>query len=418
MSSIAVSTYSLFLGKKMSFQKIKPAAHFLFALLVLIPVSTVSGQVYLASSDIWPPYLALKTPTSVTVNWRTEKPSIGSLIFSKGHPKKGETRFTEDKASAYHHILLEHLVPGSFYSYRVNDIKLPEMENQPIRFRMPSKDQSTTFFVYSDPQALMIPGLLKTDQKRQKMVIGAMLSEPFTPDFFVNCGDHVQSDTLPEWTDYFHTIFPLAHKTPVFPVMGNHEEMSEYYFQAFSFPDGGGYNGWEWYSFCIKDVLLIFLNTNFRDLNHIHTQVDWLKSTLNHHRGKTWKFVFCHHPLYSSSVRYGADTPYKSLLEPIFMHYKVDVVFSGHHHAYQRIYRNGIHHIVSAGGGGKFSSRALKEQKIEGTIKTREKALHYLRIRLMENKFIMDVRIVGQENAEGVVELKGEIFDHFEILKR
>jgi len=407
----------LILVKKMSFHKIKPV-HFLLALFVLILVTTASGHAYLTSSNIWPPYLTLKTPTSVTVNWRTAKPSIGSLVFSIGPPKKGETRFTEDKAFLDHHILLENLVPGSFYSYRVNHVKLPEMENQPIRFRMSSKDQSTTFFVYSDPQALMIPGLLKTDQTRQKMVIEAMLSDPFTPDFFVNCGDHVQSDTLPEWTDYFHTIFPLARKTPVFPVMGNHEEMSEYYFQAFSFPNGGGYNGCEWYSFCIKNVLLIFLNTNFRDLDHIDKQIDWLKSTLNQDGGKTWKFVFCHHPLYSSSVRYSEETPYKILLEPIFMQYGVDVVFSGHHHAYQRIYRNGIHHIVSAGGGGKWSSLTLKEQKIQGTVKTREKALHYLRIRVVRNRFIMDMRIVGQENAEGVIEPKDEIFDHFEILKR
>ena len=95
-----------------------------------------------------------------------------------------------------------------------------------------------------------------------------------------------------------------------------------------------------------------------------------------------------------------------------------DMVFSGHHHAYQRIYRNGIYHVVSGGGGGKWGSLTLKEQKIQGTIKTLEKALHYLRIRIVRNKFIMDMRIVGQENALGVIEPKDEIFDTYEIVKR
>jgi predicted phosphodiesterase len=403
----------------MSFHKIKPV-HFLFALFVLILVSTASGQVYLASSNIWPPYLALKTPTSVTVNWRTAKPSIGSLVFSKGPPKKGETRFTEDKASLHHHISIGNLIPGSFYSYRVDHGDFSELENQPIRFRMPFGRKELTFFVISDTQAEMIPGLLKTDQTRQKMVIEAMLSDQYTPEFFVHCGDHVESDALPRWTDYFQTVFPLARKTPVFPVLGNHEDMSgaENYFNAFAFPDGGGRRGWEWYTFQVRDVLLIFLNLNFQSLDHIKSQTDWLKSILSQNKDSTWKFVFTHQPLYSSSVRYGAESPYKMLLEPIFIQYGVDVVFSGHHHAYQRIYRNGIYHVVSGGGGGDWGEFTLKEQKIEGTIKTHEKALHYLRIRLMKNKFIMDMRIVGQENAEGVIEPKDEIFDHFEILKR
>ncbi len=400
----------------MNLRKIK-TVRYLFVFFILVLVSTASGQSCLASSNTWPPYLTLKTNTSVTVNWKTENPSRGSLIFFKEPTGNKATQFTEGKASPYHHISLENLIPGSLYSYRVNQVNLPEMKNQPIRFRMPFGREDLNFFVISDTQAPMIPGLLKTDQTRQKMVIEAMVRDPSIPDFFVNSGDHVQSDTSPEWTDYFQTIFPLVRKTPVFPVMGNHEEMSEYYFKAFSFPNGGGHNGWEWHSFNVKNALLIFLNTNFRDLDHINKQIDWLKSTLNQQRKKTWKFVFCHHPLYSSGRKYGgSESTFASLLEPIFTRYGVDVVFSGHHHAYQRIHRNGIHYIVSAGGGGSFGR--LRRQKIEGTIRTIEKTLHYLRIHIMEGKLNMEMRTVGRENAEGVIEPRDEILDHFEILKR
>jgi hypothetical protein len=60
----------------------------------------------------------------------------------------------------------------------------------------------------------------------------------------------------------------------------------------------------------------------------------------------------------------------------------------------------------------------LRRQKIKGTIRTIEKTLHYLRIHIVEGKLTMEMRTVGRENAEGVIEPWDEIFDHFEILKR
>ncbi|NVM26602.1 MAG: metallophosphoesterase [Desulfobacterales bacterium] len=390
-----------------------------FAILILAP--TAFGQSAPTPSNIWPPYLTPKTDTSVTVNWKAAIPSRGSLIFYREPNGKEGIRLTEDKTFLYHHISLENLVPGSLYSYEVSRVNLREMKKQPIQFRMPFGSEALTFFVISDThQVLPVPGINETVRMRTQMVVDAMLRDPLVPDFFVNCGDHVESDALPNWTAYFKTIYPLACKIPTFPVLGNHEDMSgaDNYFHAFSFPDGGGRQGWEWYTFQRKNVLLVFLNMNFEDLDHITRQTNWLKSVLNQSRDKTWKFVFTHQPLYSSSVRYSAETPYKMLLEPIFMKHGVDVVFSGHHHAYQRVYRNGITHIVSGGGGGDWSELTLREKKIEGTVKTHEKALHYLRVRVVKNNFIMEMRIVGQENAEGVIEPRDEIIDRFEIVKR
>ena len=60
----------------------------------------------------------------------------------------------------------------------------------------------------------------------------------------------------------------------------------------------------------------------------------------------------------------------------------------------------------------------LKEKKVEGTIKTREKTLHYLRVRIEKDRFISEVRVVGEENAQEVMEPRDEIFDRFEINKR
>jgi predicted phosphodiesterase len=398
--------------------KIRPL-NVLFSLAVLILVSSAFGQSAPVLSNIWPPYLTLKTDTSVTVNWKTASPCRGSLIFYGESSGKEGMQLTEDKAALYHHISLEDLVPGSTYSYHVSHINSKERKKQPIQFRMPFGREGLSFFVISDThQVLPVPGLNEPVRIKTQMVVDAMLRDPLVPDFFVHCGDHVESDALPNWTTYFETFFPLACKIPTFPVLGNHEDMSgaDNYFHAFSFPNGGGRGGWEWYAYQRKNILLIFLNMNFVDLGHITKQIDWLRSTLNHNKDKIWKFVFTHQPLYSSSVRYSAETSYKMLLEPIFVKHGVDAVFSGHHHAYQRIHRNGITHIVSGGGGGDWSE--LKEKKIEGTVKVHERSLHYLRVRVVKNKFIMEMQIVGQENAEGIIERRDEIIDCFEIVKR
>ena len=347
----------------MAFHK-KPFDVILTCILsILILTSVAFGQSnFSSSSSIWPPYLTLKTDRSLTINWKTADPSLGSIIFSEKSNDKKEIRSSGEKPSLHHHLTLEGLTPGSSYSYEIVNLNLPQTKNQSITFKMPPKTSSLTSFVISDTQADIIPGLLKTDQTRQKMLIEAMAKDRFVPDFFIHCGDHVERDSLLEWNDYFQTISPLASRTPIFPVMGNHDNMSEYYFEAFSFPNGGGFHGWEWYAFPIKNVLSIFLNTNFRDLDHISKQINWLKSTLNQYRDKMWKFVFFHHPLYSSSAKYvGGEDALKFLLEPIFMEHGVDVVFSGHHHAYQRIHRNGIHYVVSAGGGGKFGRLSQKK---------------------------------------------------------
>lgn len=366
----------------------------------------------------WPPYLTLQTDASITVNWRTKTPSRDALIVTQANMQREVIRILEKKPSLHHHITINNLVPGRTYAYQVKPADSNVSKTERIQFRMPFESDALTFFVISDThQVLPVPGLNEYVQQRTNMVVQAMLKDTLVPDFFVSSGDHVEEDVLPNWSAYFRVMHPLTCKIPGFPVLGNHEDMAgaDNYFEAFSFPDGGGRKGWEWYTFHLKNVLLIFLTMNFEDLDQINREIAWLKSVLHQNKDKTWKLVFTHQPLYSSSERYSAEMPYQTLFEPIFLKHGVDVVFSGHHHAYQRIQRKGIAHIVSAGGGGPLSE--LKTEKVKGTVATREKTLHYLRVRIAKNSFVSEVRIVGEENAREVMEPRDEIFDRFEIIK-
>lgn len=61
----------------------------------------------------------------------------------------------------------------------------------------------------------------------------------------------------------------------------------------------------------------------------------WLEADLRRASKSTWRFVAFHHPGFNSSTAHFQDQ-WMRLLSPIFEKYKVQVVFSGHVHNYQR----------------------------------------------------------------------------------
>ncbi len=62
---------------------------------------------------------------------------------------------------------------------------------------------------------------------------------------------------------------------------------------------------------------------------------EWVERDLAAARGATWRFVSFHHPGFNSSKTH-FDEQYMRILASIFEDGKVDVVFSGHVHNYQR----------------------------------------------------------------------------------
>jgi acid phosphatase type 7 len=67
------------------------------------------------------------------------------------------------------------------------------------------------------------------------------------------------------------------------------------------------------------------------------TLKEWVSSDLAAAKGATWRFVAFHHPGFNSA-REHYEQQHMRLLAPIFEAGKVDLVFSGHVHNYQRSY--------------------------------------------------------------------------------
>jgi hypothetical protein len=126
--------------------------------------------------------------------------------------------------------------------------------------------------------------------------------------------------------------------------LGNHDDPNQRYFKPFNL--GGN----RYRTFKKENVRFFVLDSNYLD----PAQVKWLESELAA-SGSDWKIPYFHHPLYTTARR-GPEVELREILEPLFVKYGVQVVFSGHEHIYERMRpQQGITYFT-AGGSAKLRS--------------------------------------------------------------
>jgi 3',5'-cyclic AMP phosphodiesterase CpdA len=93
-------------------------------------------------------------------------------------------------------------------------------------------------------------------------------------------------------------------------------------------------NGERYYSFKppAGSIRFFVLDSNYMSKE----QVAWLEKELAA-SDSDWKISFFHHPIYSSGEKHGANVTLREQVEPLFVKYGVDVVFTGHEHFYERL---------------------------------------------------------------------------------
>jgi 3',5'-cyclic AMP phosphodiesterase CpdA len=123
--------------------------------------------------------------------------------------------------------------------------------------------------------------------------------------------------------------------------LGNHDRPENVNYKPYNM------NGQRYYSYTRGNVRFFALDSTRLD----QKQLAWIEASLRDAR-EDWKICYFHHPLYSNADRHGAYVDLRVLLEPLFVKYGVNVVFSGHDHVYERIKpQKGIHYFVSGAAG-------------------------------------------------------------------
>jgi acid phosphatase type 7 len=353
------------------------------------------------------PYLQFATRTQITVMWEADSPCTAVVEYGTTFPPKQVARV--EKAEAMGEVRLAQLEPKTKYFYRV---VCTNAEGRTL------ESKASTFMTAVDPGDAFSFTVIG-DTQRNPTITGKLAKFMWQrrPNLVIHCGDVVDDGaSKTQWTgDLLGPCKDLFSRVPVYPCIGNHEKNHPFYYKYFALP-APEYH----YSFRYGDAEFFVLDTNTNrtlTLAPGGEQYQWLEKRLAASDAK-WKICYHHHPAYSSdaddygNTEKGATTagdPRVRQLLPLYEKYKVDIVFNGHIHLYERswpikggkVNKDGVTHITSGGGGGRLEDIGPTPTffKQEGRVD-----YHYCYVAIHQGT--LSFKAFDQENR---------LFDHFAL---
>ncbi len=179
------------------------------------------------------------------------------------------------------------------------------------------------------------------------------------PDLLIAAGDVVQNgNVLEEWqTQWFAPleIAFFAQTRPVVFARGNHDKEHAFAYAYSALPGNES-----WYAFSYGNAFFVVLDTEARTgvTSPEQDQLAFLIQALESPEALVAEFriVVFHRPPYTNlwddPFSYNGETWVRRDWVPVFEAKSVDLVVSGHAHAYQRGARNGVTYVIVGGGGG------------------------------------------------------------------
>ncbi len=151
------------------------------------------------------------------------------------------------------------------------------------------------------------------------------------PEMIILTGDLGQA-TFEEWKEL---SINLENET-VYTILGDSESEifnGEKYLKHYGLEN-------EYYSFDYENIHFLGISTKLGNISYDFEQLEFIKTDLekNYKNSETqWTIVFMHLPMYSSkAIDFEFMMDIRNELQPIFDSYGVDLVVSGHKHAYER----------------------------------------------------------------------------------
>ncbi len=301
---------------------------------------------------------------SAWIVWATQQLTSGVVDY--GPTEALGLSLTNTVATTNQAVMLTNLAPGSRTYYRVQAGEGDQAVRSPIfSFRTLKPEGDVSFVVLGDSGA----------GSAGQMAVARQLAVR-DPDLVLHLGDVVYPQFSFPYTDtrFLSVYRQLMRSVPWFVAWGNHDLYAgtDPLIEALRQPTNSvsladhqrDHTRPEfYYSFDQGDAHFAVLFCPYFSQYELTTnspQYAWLTNDLAQST-KPWKFMAMHHPLASSGGHRFDDYNFNglrdmnelaALLYPVAAKYGVQIVFGGHDHDYQRFHPvNGVHHIVSGGGG-------------------------------------------------------------------
>ena len=265
--------------------------------------------------------------TTMTVVWETTTATTGSTIqygSDMNYNQTAEGTIDNQGTNGLIHIVeITGLSPGTTYHYTCGDTQGGWSPDSTF-MTAPAIATNFTFISMGDSR--------DNPTELQKIVGKVILTDP---DFVGFSGDLCGNDDANDYDVWFTIWQPLGTHVPIVPSIGNHEEGGVNYIHRFTLP-----NNERWYSLNYSNMHIIVLSTNQDTYSPGTEQYTWLVHDLQtaaNDSAHPWKIAIFHNPPYNVGG-HGSNPNVQNYLVPLFLEYKVDIVFNGHNHYYERTY--------------------------------------------------------------------------------
>ena len=297
------------------------------------------------------PYLQDAHPTSIYIMWETDADEESIVEWGFDDQLGNETigvAYTSEGTNLVHEVQLENLEPFTHYHYRVRTgnavSSIYGFKTPPL----PSADEDVRIVAMSDMQQDgAFPN--KFEEIVEDGVID-YLQDEFGGELIDNLalvmipGDLVTNgNSFGQWKNtFFNPGEELFSHVPVYPVLGNHEVNTDYYFTYFKMPENGT-AGFEehWWHKDYGNVRIIGLDSNAPFDNP--EQLEWLGEVLDETcAAESVDFVFAqlHHP-HKSELWTPGESDFTGEVIELLENFTTDcgkpsIHFFGHTHGYSR----------------------------------------------------------------------------------
>jgi hypothetical protein len=255
---------------------------------------------------------------------------------------------------------------------------------------------SNTFFVTHPPigtpkptriWVLGDPGTRKKAQRDVRDAYYKWNGDRHT-DFWIVLGDVAY--TTGKDTEYQGAIFQIYDKmlrrSVMWPAIGNHDAGSAHssiafgvYYDTFTLPTqgqaGGVMSGTEaFYSFDYGNIHMVCIDSSDNAWSKNGPMLRWLEEDLKANK-QEWLIAYCHHPPYTKGSHNSDDDRdsearmrmMRERVLPILEEYGLDLMLTGHSHAYERSFLTDGHYGSSRTLDEKTHFKSTKDGRPDGT---------------------------------------------------
>nr|XP_043613517.1 probable purple acid phosphatase 20 [Erigeron canadensis] len=290
-------------------------------------------------------HISLSGNDKMRISWITDDTTPSTVKYGKSQGNlltslngtSSTYKYLIYKSGQIHDVVIGPLEPSTTYYYKCGLDSSPEHS-----FRTPPAQFPISFAVSGD--------LGQTEWT--KSTLHHIKKTDY--DVLLLPGDLSYADYFqPFWDSFGRLVEPLASQRPWMVTQGNHEveripiihkEKFSAYNARWHMPfEESGSNSNLYYSFEVVGVHVIMLGS-YTDFGPDSSQYKWLESDLKKvDRKRTpWLFVLVHAPWYNSNTAHQGEkesTDMRDSMETLLYNARVDIVFAGHVHAYERFTR-------------------------------------------------------------------------------